>query len=158
MLNDFINKEGEPSLEELEEVEKKLILMVKHKIRVVYSSAIGKEEKDINVKLGYNDNGDRDGNPPGAYLRLDGKIFTDKINIFGYCKMPKEIAKAIDKIAEIQLMKSNKEKDVTYRIDLDKYKYALNDIRKFLGCKIKCNKDGTELSIDNENKREDIEK
>ena len=129
--------------------------MVKHKIRVAYSLATEKNENDINVRLGYNDNGDRDGNPPGAYLRLDGKIFTDKINICGYYKMPKEIAKAIDKIAEIQLMKSNKAKDVTYRINLDKYKYALNDISKFLGCKIKCNEDGTELSIDNE--REDIE-
>lgn len=72
--------------------------------------------------------------------------------------MPKEIAKAIDKIAEIQLMKSNKEKDVTYRIDLDKYKYALNDISKFLGCKIKCNKDGTEFSIEYANEKESIEK
>ena len=47
MLNDFINKEGEPSLEELEEVEKKLILMVKHKIRVAYSLATEKNENDI---------------------------------------------------------------------------------------------------------------
>ena len=118
--------------------------MVKNKIGESYFTATG-EEIDT-IKLGCNDNGE----VPRVYLYINGKTFTDGFGVGDY-SMPKEIVTAIDAIAIIQLIEYNIKSDKTYKFNISQYKDALDDISRFLGCTLLCDKDGKTIKIANDN-------